>query len=130
MLRLIDPKLPVRWIHPVERKCPAGQRTVFHIIPLTVGQDRRLHVEATKKSDGTIAGSMMAFYIDLFTSNVTLIEHVKMPDDSEGSASTVEQKIAFLDSLPVEFWPPIFQALQEISALDAGAEKNFDDLSG
>jgi len=130
MLRLVDPKTPVRWIHPIEKDCPPDQRTVFHIIPLTVGQDRRLHAAAAAKSDGTVADSMMRFYLDLFTANVTLIEHVKMPDGSVGDVSTAEQKVAFLDSLPDKFWPPIFQALQDISALDAGAEKNSGDLSG
>ena len=130
MLRLVDPKTPVRWVHPVEKDCPPDQRTVFHIIPLTVGQDRRLHAAAAAKSDGTVADSMMKFYVDLFTANVVRIDHVKNPDGSEGTANTTEEKVAFLDSLPVQFWPPIFQALQDISALDAGAEKNSGDLSG
>lgn len=139
MLRLIDPKLPIRWVHPADRniedqkkagKAPADALpAIFHIVPLTVGQQRRLDA-ALQDKGGPIRQTMMDYYLDLFVTNVVKIENIRLASGELGTITAEADKQAFLDGLPVEYWPPIFKALQEYSALSEGEEKNSGDSSG
>jgi hypothetical protein len=134
MLRLVDPTAAMPWWHPSERNLPAeAERTVFWIVPLTVGQDRRLEAAlgGTAIGESALRAQMASYYERLFMSNVQRIENVMLP--GMGTSCTIESeadKRKFLDALPAQAWPPIFQAIQSLSALDAGTVKNSADSSG
>jgi hypothetical protein len=129
-LRLIDPKIPVEWVHPSERPKPGEPAkegaTVFHIVTLTEGQSRTLKAKHPTKFTGTetiidIDGTMS----DMFMACVIKIDGVVWPGTTEPvSISTDADKTRFLGCIPAEYMGPVYAAIQNQNLLDEGTRKN------
>lgn len=119
-IRLINPDKPIKWVHPEERD--KDNPTVFNIVALSEGAAREIRNEFINKSDKP---DVNGFRMAMFLKAVKSIENVTMPGDSQPrSISAPEDIRMFLDCLPVESVGPIYEAIQNLTELDAGTIKN------
>lgn len=130
-MRLIDPEHGVRWVHPDERGVPDA--TVFHIVPMTEGQSRRLlAAHQNIRSDGTLPQiDIDKFLSDLYLKNVIKIENVLWPRSAAPVTITSESdRLRFLECVPAGFMGAVYMAIQNLSKLDEGEVKNSSGSSG
>jgi hypothetical protein len=124
-IRLIDPTKPIRWVHPLERAGIAP--TVFNIICLTEGKARELRNTYIASPD-LKAPDVNGFKMAVFLQCVKSIDNVTMPGDALPRTIAAPEDIRyFLDCLPVELVAPIYEAIQNLTELDAGTIKNSEE---
>ena len=122
MLRLVDPNQPIRWIHPSDKD--SDTPTIFHIIPLTEGQNRKLRAAHAPTIKGnTFSIDNKALMADMFESNVKLIENIPWPE-GVGNAKTPADKKRYIECTPSEYMEDVYAAIQFTGDLDAGAVGN------
>lgn len=126
-IRLINPDKPIKWAHPQDRDVgghPLPNATVFNIVALTEGKARELRSQFITGAD-TKAVDINAFKMEMFLLCVKSIDNVTMPGDSQPRSLNAPEDIRlFLDWLPVELVGPIYDAIQNLTDLDAGTIKN------
>jgi hypothetical protein len=124
-MRLINPEKGVRWIHPDERD--QDTPTIFHIVPLTEGQSRRLLAarQNIRADGGAVQIDIDKFLGDLYLKNVVQIDNVLWPGSTTPvTIATEADRLRFLECVPAGFMGPIYQAIQNLSKLDEGEIKN------
>lgn len=123
-IRLIDPSKPIKWVHPADK---SESPTVFNIVALTEGKARELRNMFITGPD-VKAVDINAFHTQMFLQCVKSIDNVTMPGDTIPRTITAPEDIRmFLDCLPAESAKAIYEAIQNLTELDAGTLKNFDE---
>jgi len=130
VLRLIDPKCAVPWIHPDQRGDEHAM--LFHIVPLTEGQARKLNTaHPTSMVNGAVVLDRSSVLLAMFLSNVSKIENVMWPgSDAPVTIEGAADLTRFVDSFPAASFDPIYAAIQNTAILDEGAAKNFGGSRG
>lgn len=152
MLQLIDPTQPIEWIHPADRLAPKGDKesadsfarrkaewnpTVFGFLPMTEGDNRKFRaaiLEGVEFKDEL--ARVRHIMVETFLQRCLWIRNVQIPGlaleltAGEGGAAPTtvvtsrEHKTRFLDTLPIEMWPAIYEALNNVSKLTEGQRGN------
>lgn len=124
-IRLIDPNVPIQWVHPSEK----GKKdaTVFHVVGMTEGAARILRAQYMT---GPIisAEQVNAMKSAAFTQCVKRIDNVMFPGESAPHTIDKPEDIQkFVNFLPVALAQEIYDAINNIADLDAGTIKNSDE---
>lgn len=121
-IRLIDPKCPIKWVHPQD---DAASPMVFHIVCLTEGQSRKI----ANQFLGSVPNEQLVNHIQhaMFCECVKRIDNVVLPGESTPrSISGPEDKQQFLDCFPAQYMGAVYAAIQNLNKLDEGEIKNSD----
>lgn len=149
MIELVDPTIAIEWVHPFDRLKPRPEKmsaeeyektirakhnpTVLGILPMTEGVNRVMRAAITEgqefKNDNERVRHIM---VETFLRQVQYIRNVSIPGvqvsatefKAGGKPEVVlkdnAHKLRFLDVLPIDYWPDIFEAINSYTALKAG----------
>lgn len=131
MIRLVDPSKPIKWWHPDEldeNKKPLPGALVWGLLPLTEKQSRTMFTDiplGVLSRGGAPKGEIDAAMLDLFNGHVKFIENVLLP--GTGTVKTLTERAdldRFLECVEPGKMDKVYVAIQNLSALDAGAVGN------